>query len=748
MANIKDVARLSGVSVSTVSLVINGKKNVSAETYKKIMTAMKELNYRPSMIARNMKKQRLHFIGVVLPSTTGHYAQILKGIIHVVEEHGYSIIVKITDNDIQKEKDVLTELQAIGVSGLAICPADTMRPEKYCAMIQESLPTVFFERKIDVLDKNLFSNVVFNDRKAIYDTASFLLSRCHPEDIALITGPLSIEGERSCCAGFVDAMAGKGHGYVVIETAFERSYAMKTLVNHFDGQIRQKHFIVTSVKMAEVLLEISKLLGQSISIYALGGDMWTRASPKEEINIIPRNAQAMGEQIAGVIVDAILYDPRDDAKNIVIDTPSWPVQEMRIPLCSVKSGDRALKVLALRSNSMDVLRQLSKNYTLKTGVSVEFTMHDFDCIRDALTENGKPFPEHDILFIDIPLIETLGRRGKVLDLEPMLSRDPRNIMDFFPEGIQQCFFKGGHGIYGMPIQACESMLFYRKDIFEDFGVKRTFYEKKGFDLRLPRSWAEFSSLTEYFNALKNPDSPVKYGTSIATMKPTGGFMEEFYIRQRAFNGTMINEWGKLCINSIQNQRALDNMLTAYKNSPPNSFGYFYENVFRDLLNGDIAFAVGFPIHYLTYSYAKEPSKGNVPIGIAPVPGKKHILGAWVLGINAATEMAGAAYEFLTWAVSPDISIVSGLMGGVLPVKNTYKSVLLNEHYPWIKMHDVDEFQQALRETIYKKDGSVLDNYIFENVLAEEFSQAFLGKCSVKEALDCAQVKAEQMINGL
>ena len=107
MATIKDVAKLAGVSISTVSIMINGNPNISTDKYNRILAAMKELKYHPSVIARSLKKQNFHFIGVVFPNFEGHYANILKGIQIILDEEKYYIIIKSSDDDINKEDIII-----------------------------------------------------------------------------------------------------------------------------------------------------------------------------------------------------------------------------------------------------------------------------------------------------------------------------------------------------------------------------------------------------------------------------------------------------------------------------------------------------------------------------------------------------------------------------------------------------------------------------------------------------------------
>ena len=80
MSNIKDVAKLAGVSVSTVSNILNNKTSVSEELHQKVIRAMEELDYHPNFLAINLRRKKIGFIGVVVSSLTGHYHQMFEGI--------------------------------------------------------------------------------------------------------------------------------------------------------------------------------------------------------------------------------------------------------------------------------------------------------------------------------------------------------------------------------------------------------------------------------------------------------------------------------------------------------------------------------------------------------------------------------------------------------------------------------------------------------------------------------------------
>lgn len=92
MATLKDVAALSGVSIATVSYVINGSRPVKAETRYRVLDAIRQLNYIPNSLARNLKCDISNEIGVVIPNIEDYCrSEILKGIVASLSGPDYSL---------------------------------------------------------------------------------------------------------------------------------------------------------------------------------------------------------------------------------------------------------------------------------------------------------------------------------------------------------------------------------------------------------------------------------------------------------------------------------------------------------------------------------------------------------------------------------------------------------------------------------------------------------------------------------
>ncbi|CSV98379.1 transcriptional repressor RbsR [Shigella sonnei] len=94
MATMKDVARLAGVSTSTVSHVINKDRFVSEAITAKVEAAIKELNYAPSALARSLKLNQTHTIGMLITASTNpFYSELVRGVERSCFERGYSLVL-------------------------------------------------------------------------------------------------------------------------------------------------------------------------------------------------------------------------------------------------------------------------------------------------------------------------------------------------------------------------------------------------------------------------------------------------------------------------------------------------------------------------------------------------------------------------------------------------------------------------------------------------------------------------------
>ena len=148
MATIKDVARLAGVSHGTVSNVVNGTKTVNSEIVKRVQSAIKELQYQPNAKARSLRISKTNLIGVVLPNITDRvYSQFYSGIESIFQQAGYTILLFITEDKVEREKEALKKLQEQRAEAILLVSCMPQGYKLIDAILASETKLIFVRRK-------------------------------------------------------------------------------------------------------------------------------------------------------------------------------------------------------------------------------------------------------------------------------------------------------------------------------------------------------------------------------------------------------------------------------------------------------------------------------------------------------------------------------------------------------------------------------------------------------------------------
>ncbi|EPB6521024.1 substrate-binding domain-containing protein [Vibrio parahaemolyticus] len=222
MATMKDIAKLAGVSTSTVSHVINKTRFVSEEISERVNNAAKELNYyAPSALARSLKVNRTQTIGMlVTTSTNPFFGEVVKGVERSCYHKGYSLILCNTEGDNERMRQSINTLLQKRVDGLILM----------CSSLEGERIDVF-ERYPDipvvVMDWGpmLFTSdkIQDNSLRGGYLAAKYLIDCGHTE-IGCITGPLIKHQAQMRYEGYKRAMNEAGLDFNanwIIESDFE-----------------------------------------------------------------------------------------------------------------------------------------------------------------------------------------------------------------------------------------------------------------------------------------------------------------------------------------------------------------------------------------------------------------------------------------------------------------------------------------------------------------------------------------------
>lgn len=183
---IKDVAKKAGVSVTTVSRVLNGEKYVKDDLKAKVKRAIDELGYAPSHIARSLVRKKTNLIGVIVPDlTSSFYSTILSSIEETASLNDYNLLVCNIIEDTDKELKYLNVFKEMRVDGIIIMH-EKLSEDIRSFINKLDIPVIF--SSVRPLDHK-FVSVIIDDYEAAYDATRYLIELGH-ERIAFIGGDM------------------------------------------------------------------------------------------------------------------------------------------------------------------------------------------------------------------------------------------------------------------------------------------------------------------------------------------------------------------------------------------------------------------------------------------------------------------------------------------------------------------------------------------------------------------------------
>lgn len=183
---IYDVAREAGVSMATVSRVVNGNPNVKPTTRKKVLEAIEKLGYRPNAVARGLASKRTTTVGVIIPDISSiFFAELARGIEDIATMYKYNIILCNSDQNKEKEIHLINTLLEKQVDGIVFMGGEITAD--HVEEFKRSPVPIVLSATVD--EKREFPSVNIDYEQASYDAVKFLLDKGHSK-VGLLTGSL------------------------------------------------------------------------------------------------------------------------------------------------------------------------------------------------------------------------------------------------------------------------------------------------------------------------------------------------------------------------------------------------------------------------------------------------------------------------------------------------------------------------------------------------------------------------------
>lgn len=324
--SIKDIARESGVAISTVSHVINNTKFVADATREKVVKAIEKLHYRPNLIARGLRTKSSRTIGVLLPDISQpFFAQVVKGIESVARLRNYTLIMGCAFYDIEEEKRQLNSMLDQNTDGIIFfCGYDSY--EHIMQVHDSNIPVVVLDREIGNKD---IPSVLVDNFAAMENAVQHLYDLGHRK-IGFITFPFENQSTiRRRYEGYCSALKKNGLVYnpdfVIIDDQM-RLQELKGTYAVIKQKVEEKKIPTAIITLADFLaigaMKAVKEFGLSvpddISIMGFNDEMICAFSDPP-LTTVKQPKKLMGETAANLLID-IIERKKIENKNIILET--------------------------------------------------------------------------------------------------------------------------------------------------------------------------------------------------------------------------------------------------------------------------------------------------------------------------------------------------------------------------------------------------------------------------------------------
>ena len=205
MINIREVAKLAGVSPATVSRVINGTAKVSAEKRARVLEVISATEFVPNEVARSLFRKSAKLNGLIIPSINNPYfTQVASVIEHLATDNGYRVFLCDARDDLEKEQAAIQTLVSMNADGIIIASTNE-RIEDYLSMCQ--IPVVAVDTMFS--NKNVAA-YVYSDYYTGGRMAMEHLLECGCKNIVCIKGPQHLYSAKGRYQGYQDVCRERG----------------------------------------------------------------------------------------------------------------------------------------------------------------------------------------------------------------------------------------------------------------------------------------------------------------------------------------------------------------------------------------------------------------------------------------------------------------------------------------------------------------------------------------------------------
>lgn len=406
-----------------------------------------------------------------------------------------------------------------------------------------------------------------------------------------------------------------------------------------------------------------------------------------------------------------------------------------------------VNVLAEATANSDIIAQLAPEFTKMTGIEVNVETAPFaQLVQKVTLDFSTKQGDYDVVSIPYDYLGAYAGSGYLEDFTPLMEANEDRVgPGFDPDdiipGLWDTAAKWDGKYYGMPSNSAVTMMFYRKDLFENPTEKAAFAATYGYELAPATTWTQYRDIAEFFTrdageqlAGETLDEPM-YGVTIAGKRHEASVFE-WLNYANSFDGGVVSPSGDLIVDSPESVESLEYMSSLGEFAPPGYTSATWDEVTAQLQQGIAAQAISWGD---TAGAMESPEQSAVvgKMGYGDVPvvtdGDEHhaLHGAWTYTISNDASNRDAAYLFVAWAMSAEVQKAIGQQGGVPATTSAFSDPELVAEFPsWPQQ--LSSLENALARPRNAEWPQMLDQLMLQ------VSNALVGDSTPQKALEDAQ----------
>ena len=320
MATMADVAKRAGVSVSTVSHVLNKTRTVTPQTVRAVEDAITEVGFAPNILARSLVRSSTNAIGVALSAITNiYFGEVVRGVQSECARHGFMMFFADTEDNANQQFEVIRELHERRVDGMVLAPVPDPEERALAYIERHKIPVVFVDRSINAR----FDQVVVENRKPMMELVSHLVGHGHKR-IGLISGLVGLSTTIERVEGYREGLAQAGLEFddALIERGESNIEAAHDAVSRLLAKPRPPTAIVTAnnkmtIGSMQALRESGRRVPKDVALVGFDDFEWAN-SFDPRLTLIAQPCQEIGVRAMKLLLKRI-KEPERRPKTIRLE---------------------------------------------------------------------------------------------------------------------------------------------------------------------------------------------------------------------------------------------------------------------------------------------------------------------------------------------------------------------------------------------------------------------------------------------